>query len=128
MKILEVKSSKVDLTSTKVQTEIIRCEECEFPAESINDLVFHMYESHPLEEEMEKNKNKCNFCSEKFPDSCELMRHKKLTHIEKVQLCTQFTSVILRCAIADNFCHHRHIFRSSTAIADMMFLPKIKLL
>ena len=32
-----------------------------------------------------------NFCSEKFPDSCELMRHKKLTHIEKVQLCIQFT-------------------------------------
>ena len=37
--ILEIRCSKVDQTSVEVQTEIIRCEECDFPAESMNDLV-----------------------------------------------------------------------------------------
>ena len=49
--ILEKKTSKVEQRTSSAQTEIIRCEECEFPAETINDLVFHMYEFHTLEEE-----------------------------------------------------------------------------
>ena len=38
-----------DLMNISVQTEIIRCEECEFPAEDMHDLVNHMHGAHPLE-------------------------------------------------------------------------------
>ena len=60
IKILDNKASSVEKTSISVQTEIIRCEECEFPAESINDLVYHMYEFHPLE--VNENTIECNYC------------------------------------------------------------------
>ena len=46
VKVLEGRTSQVEHTSVTVQTEIIRCEECEFPADDMNDLVYHMYESH----------------------------------------------------------------------------------
>ena len=62
VKILEIKSSQVEQTSVTVQTEIIRCEECEFPAEDMNDLVYHMYEFHPLEDN--KCIFECNYCSD----------------------------------------------------------------
>ena len=88
--LLEKKASKAEQRSSSAQTEIIRCEECEFPADSINDLVFHMYEFHPLEEEA--NKIKCNFCSDMFSNNSELMRHKKLVHIDKVQICIKFAA------------------------------------
>ena len=80
--ILEKKTSKVEQRTSSAQTEIIWCEECEFPAETINDLVFHMYEFHTLEEEAIQIK--CNFCSDKFSDTSGLMRHKKLVHSDNV--------------------------------------------
>ena len=46
VKLLEGRS--VNKVSTGAQTEIIRCEECEFPVETMNDLVYHMFEFHPL--------------------------------------------------------------------------------
>ena len=47
VKLLEIQSNKVEKKSVVVQTEIIRCEECEFPAEDVHDLVNHMHEIHP---------------------------------------------------------------------------------
>ena len=86
--ILENKSSRVEKKSVEVQTEIIRCEECEFPAENVNDLVYHMYEVHPLEEF--ENSMKCHYCEDKFKSKSEVMAHRKLVHIEKVQFCKNF--------------------------------------
>ena len=86
VKLLETKSVKQ--ISTGAQTEIIRCEECEFPADCMNDLVYHMYESHPLEEN--EQKFECNFCSDNFKIKGDLMVHKKYVHQEKVQICTNF--------------------------------------
>ena len=48
VKLLEKRSSGVEKKSAEVQTEIIRCEECEFPAEDVQDFVDHMHEFHPL--------------------------------------------------------------------------------
>ena len=79
VQILENKSSHLEKKSITVQTEIIRCEECEFPADDIHDLVYHMYESHPLE--TQDNSIACNFCSDKFKSKAELMMHKKRDHI-----------------------------------------------
>ena len=97
VKLLEKNCSKVEQKSVTVQTEIIRCEECEFPAEDVNDLVYHMYEFHPLqvnEEGME-----CHYCSNKFESKSELMIHRKLLHIEKVQFCVNFNDG--KCTFGD---------------------------
>ena len=83
--------------SVTVQTEIIRCEECEFPAEDVNDLVYHMYEFHPLEE-YDKGME-CHYCSDKFKSKSELMIHRKNDHIEKVQFCIYFSNG--KCAFGD---------------------------
>ena len=41
------KVEKIVLT-VSAQTEVIRCEEGEYPAEDMHDLVDHMHGSHPL--------------------------------------------------------------------------------
>ena len=81
----------VKKVTTGSQTEIIRCEECEFPAECMNDLVYHMFEFHTLEDKDKDQSYKCNFCSHKFISKNELMMHKKTDHSEKVQLCIHFS-------------------------------------
>ena len=61
VKLLEMKSAK---KSTSVQTGMIRCEECEFSADCVTDLVDHLHEFHPLpnyEVGIE-----CHYCSETF--------------------------------------------------------------
>ena len=65
MKLLENRTSKADQKFVTVQDEIIRCEECEFPAEDIHELVDHMYGSHPLESESEIE---CYHCGESFAE------------------------------------------------------------
>ena len=86
IKLLEIQSAKVEKKSVTVQTEIIRCEECEFPAEDMHELVDHMHGSHPLELESEF---KCHF-EECFVDKKHLMQHRKEYHIEKVKPCSYF--------------------------------------
>ena len=97
VKLLENKSSNVELKSVTVQTEIIRCEECEFPAEDVNDLVYHMYEFHPLQGN-EKGME-CHYCDDKFESKRDLMFHRKQAHIEKVQFCVHFNDG--KCAFGD---------------------------
>ena len=88
VQLLENKSAKVEQKSVTVRTEIIRCEECEFPAEDVHELVYHMFEFHPLQGN-EKGME-CHYCSEEFKSKNELMFHRKLNHIEKVQICFNF--------------------------------------
>jgi hypothetical protein len=57
-------SSKVEKKSVTVQTEIISCDVCEYPAEDMVYLGKHMHEFHSLEnceQDIE-----CHFCGEKF--------------------------------------------------------------
>ena len=103
--ILEKRS--VQKTTIGSQTEIIRCEECEFPAECINDLVFHMYEFHPL---AEKDPSiKCNHCDDTFTSKRDFMIHRKRDHVEKVQLCTNISNG--ECSYG-NGCWFRHDINS----------------
>jgi hypothetical protein len=49
VKLLEKRAlSAKDSKSVTVQAEIISCEECEFPADCVTDLVDHLHEFHPL--------------------------------------------------------------------------------
>ena len=61
----------------EVQTEIIRCEKCEFPAEDMNDLVFHMHEFYPMERT--ENLLKCNFCSDELKNKSNFMVLQKVS-------------------------------------------------
>ena len=108
--ILENKSSKVEKKSVTVQTEIIRCEECEFPADNINDLVYHMYEFHPLEGLFE-NSMECHYCDDKFKSKSEVMAHSKLVHKENVQFCFNFNDG--KCSFGDT-CWFSHDPTSGT--------------
>ena len=102
VKLLELKSSKVEQKTVTVQTEIIRCEECEFPAENIHDLVYHMHEFHPLESEIDI---KCHYCGENFETKGDFMTHRKDAHIEKVNLCRFFAEG--KCDFGDG-CWYNH--------------------
>ena len=126
VKLLERKSSKVDKKSVTVQTEIIRCEECEFPAEDINDLVYHMHEFHPLERESDI---RCHYCGENFETKRDLMIHRKNAHIEKVKLCSYFAEG--KCIFGDE-CWYNHSKTESNydkteykcKVCDKMFLNR----
>ena len=48
IKLMEAKNPSIAKMWAYVWTEIIRCEECEFPAETMQDLVDHMHELHAL--------------------------------------------------------------------------------
>ena len=58
-----------DLMNISVQTEIIRCEECELPAEDMHDLVDHMHGAHPLE----NDGIKCHDCWKEFQVQSDLV-------------------------------------------------------
>ena len=111
VQLLENKSAKVEQKSVTVRTEIIRCEECEFPAEDVHELVYHMFEFHPLQGN-EKGME-CHYCSEEFKSKNELMFHRKLNHIEKVQICVNFDDG--KCTFGDT-CWFSHDTSSKKSI------------
>ena len=104
--ILEKRSVKK--ISIGAQTEIIRCEECEYPAECMNDLVYHMFECHPLD--AKEPTIKCNSCDDSFTSKRDLMFHKKRDHIENVQICTNIRNG--DCSFG-NECWFRHDINST---------------
>ena len=81
VKVLETKSNKkkADKKTKEVQTDtfdsdIIRCNECDYPAEDIVDLGEHMYEFHT---ENPFCHISCFYCDNSFKNKNELMRHRK---------------------------------------------------
>ena len=82
-------SSKMEKKSITSQTEIMRCEECEYPADALHDLVDHMHEFHPMESL--EQLIKCHHCEQKFQTKNDLMNHRKLVHTDKVHPCIYFS-------------------------------------
>ena len=76
------------IVTVSVQTEIIRCEECEYPADDMHDLVDHMHGSHPLESYQDGMT--CNHCGEELQTKSDLMMHIQKEHSEKVKVCDYF--------------------------------------
>ena len=91
VKLLEARASasKVEKTSVTVQTELIRCDECEFPAECMVDLVDHMHEFHPLGGY--EPGIVCNHCGENLESKNSLMNHRKKFHSEMISPCINFS-------------------------------------
>ena len=49
----------------------------------------------------------CNFCTEKFTDKNEFMKHKKSMHVEHVPPCNNYLNDV--CKRSDSQCWYRHI-------------------
>ena len=69
---------------------MIRCEEREFPAESVIDLVDHLHEFHPLPDLTQSSNFDCNNCEESFQTKHNLMIQRKGKHLDKVPKCIGF--------------------------------------
>ena len=111
------KSSK-EKTSASVQTDdydqaLMRCNECQYPAEDIYDLGEHMYEFHSdqASETCESDNIACHYCGDKFSTKGDLMIHRKEAHKEKVNQCRYFTAG--NCVFGDESCWYSHS-RSNT--------------
>ena len=127
-KISSEKSHKyVDIVNSGCQTDdsdILLCEECEFPADTLYELGEHVGESHSgfripcnfcpdiytSKEELEDHVIEvhnlfqsehskqhqdiriflCRFCEKNFKSKSELMKHNKCTHKEKLSACRNF--------------------------------------
>ena len=104
IQVLEAKNEKVEKKSVDVQTEMIRCDECEYPAEDLLDLGEHLYVVHTLEDQ--SNDIKCYFCDNRFKTKSEIMTHRKKEHVEKVDACRLFSEG--KCYLGDMDCWYTH--------------------
>ena len=74
--------------NVSVQTEMIRCDDCESPAEDIYDLVDHMHREHPLEDyEFDW---RCEHCEKGFHDQKRLLLHIQYVHNGTNKVCRHF--------------------------------------
>ena len=86
-----MKDKDVVKKSSETQTEeedLMRCEDCDYPAQDICDLGAHIYEIHGPESFQELIT--CHYCNEKFKTKDSLMVHRKQVHIERVSVCSNF--------------------------------------
>ena len=117
----ENNSSKVDklpeLHSVSVQTEeIIVCHKCDFEAEDKYDLDAHTYTEHSSD-----NYLTCRYCEYCFDTKKELMIHRKKHHLDKVNMCRDFSKGM--CPFEDKICWYNH---SETVIGTSMDMAGVK--
>ena len=85
-----------------VQTdEIILCHKCDYQAEDNIDLDGHTYSEHAVE-----NNLTCRYCENAFDTKKELMIHRKKYHIERVNVCREFSKGV--CPLTDSVCWYNH--------------------
>ena len=109
---------KAVVKSVAVQTEdmeIMRCNECEYPAEDIYDLGEHMYEIHTMENEGITEQIACYYCDHKFKTKHDLMKHRKEAHEEKCSPCSFFLEG--KC-VHGNQCWYSHENDTSKSVPE----------
>ena len=79
------------------------CRKCDYQAEDGYDLDGHFWSEHDEEESAQFS---CKFCGEYFETLNDLMKHKKLKHIEKVSFCRNFSTN--SCMYGDKNCWFVH--------------------
>ena len=94
----------IDVQTEDQDDEMMRCNECEYPAEDIYDLGEHMYEIHTLESL--DSTIVCHHCGFKLKTKKELMVHRKELHKEKVGPCRYFLEG--KCEFSDADCWFSH--------------------
>ena len=79
------------------------CRKCDYQAEDGYDLDGHFWSEHDEEESAPLT---CKFCDESFKTLNDLMKHKKLKHIENVSFCRYFSTN--SCIYGDKNCWFVH--------------------
>ena len=108
----KVETSTKDIQTITFETDIIRCNECDYPADDLVDLGEHMYEFHT---ENPFCHISCFYCDENFKNENNLMKHRKLVHEEKVKDCNLFMEGI--CPFGDE-CWYKHQENSRKQIPE----------
>ena len=85
------------------------CRRCDYLAEDRYDLDGHIWYEH---EEDEDGRILCKFCGEKFASIANLMKHKKIKHREKVNICKNFNDS--GCPFEDQKCWFLHMKNEET--------------
>ena len=87
---------------SSAQTEIDEfCNVYDYPAKDMWEPGEHLYECHTLHA-----KFVCNFCSEKYWEKGDLMRHIKNEHADKVSMCRDYAEG--NCTYSDDMCWFSH--------------------
>ena len=86
---------------TQTESEIILCHKCDYEAEDKYELDAHTYTEHDAEQYLI-----CRFCEHCFNTKKELMIHRKKYHIERVNICRDFSKGV--CPFIDNVCWYKH--------------------
>ena len=118
------------LVHASIQTEAILCEECDYQAEEIRELVDHMHAEHIFEDYEHEYGWRCEHCEKGFHERKELMKHIKHDHIEKAKLCKFFAEG--RCVFGTE-CWFNHdkdkvIEKFNCMFCDFNFDTKSKLM
>ena len=105
------------LESKVLKTDgILLYHKCDYEAEDKYELDAHTYTEHDAEQYLI-----CRFCEHCFNTKKELMIHRKKYHIERVDICRDFSRGV--CPFIDNVCRYKH---DQTVNEGEIATPKIK--
>ena len=118
--------------SVPVQTEeILLCHKCDYVAEDIIELDGHTYSDHAPEEYLH-----CRFCENAFDSLRELMLHRKKHHLNRVNVCWDYSNGV--CTYGESDCWFKHstavetasrgLTRSNCNICDETFTSRSELM
>lgn len=129
VKLLQTKGKEVIVNSCETQTEdvdIMRCDECDYPAQDICDLGAHVYEIHSSESY--DDLISCHYCEVKLKTKDDLMKHRKEFHRERVSICRNF--IDRKCYWADScwYIHENPTVMFKCAFCDKEFHIKSELM
>ena len=84
--------AKKNLINSSVQTDPIKCEECDYSADNIHHLVDHMHGVHSIEDDDfdYECSFRCEHCGKGFHESNNLKIHVQHEHSEEVKNCKHF--------------------------------------
>ena len=102
-----------------------KCDKCDYEAESMYDLDGHTWSEHDDVEEDEEsdqvnrsnrsynadNSFVCTFCDDNFKTQRDLMKHKKMDHLEKIAQCWKYSAG--NCEFGDENCWFDHCSKKS---------------
>ena len=80
------------------------CDQCGYIAENLEDLQAHTNMEHTSEDIIATIS--CDFCDHCLKNKFEVMKHKKVKHVEKVSTCWNFS--LGKCGRSDESCWFHH--------------------
>ena len=92
------------MKSLEENPPLLKCDECQYPADDLCELGEHMIMTHKFEDS--KEAVYCDFCGMKLETKKDLMIHRKAIHEERVNICSYFLKD--KCAFDAKTCWYIH--------------------